>query len=202
MTESNLAAEPAAKTKLIQSAAKLVYQQGWHATGLNQILGEAGVPKGSFYYYFHSKDDLGVAIVKFQMRQIQESYRRTLLNPDLPGDVAIRSFFDEQLAVQRESEWRYGCPVGAFSNEVAASIEKIAAACREALEQGTEAFATTIARGQRDGTIAAKEDAATMAINLMSAWQGALLCSKTFRDERPFLLFLDAAYRSLFHNIK
>src|SRR4051812_6995061 len=68
------------KDKLVETAAALIYRQGWNATGINQILTEAAVPKGSFYYYFESKEDLGVAIVRHHGRRQAQAFAQTLAN--------------------------------------------------------------------------------------------------------------------------
>ena len=48
----------ATRDKLIDSGAELIAQQGYNATGINAVLKTCGVPKGSFYHYFSSKEDL------------------------------------------------------------------------------------------------------------------------------------------------
>ena len=48
---------------LIRVGRDLIVRQGFNATGLSDILTTAGVPKGSFYYYFESKEDFGLAII-------------------------------------------------------------------------------------------------------------------------------------------
>ena len=176
---------PAAKQKLIEAAAALVYRQGWNATGINQILAVSKVPKGSFYYYFQTKDHLGAAIVRYQGQKLRESYDRTLRNPAYTGRVGFEKFFEEQIANQKEGEWRFGCPLGSFSNEIAASIESIAVACREVFDDCTDAYANAIVRGQKDNSIAKVVDAQALAVALSAAWQGALLRMKTFHTNVP-----------------
>ncbi len=53
-----------ARDKLIKTAVELFYRQGYKATGINQIIAEAGVAKNTFYYYFRSKDDLCVTYLQ------------------------------------------------------------------------------------------------------------------------------------------
>jgi TetR/AcrR family transcriptional repressor of nem operon len=50
---------------IIQTGADLIGQKGFGATGINGVLTSAGVPKGSFYHYFKSKNDFGLAIIDF-----------------------------------------------------------------------------------------------------------------------------------------
>ena len=185
------------KLKLVETAAELIYRQGWNATGINQILTEAQVPKGSFYYYFHSKEDLGVAIVKYRGQKLQEAYNKTLLNEQLKGRAALEAFFEWMLAFQRQYEWRLGCPVGSFSNEVAATTEKIAPACREVLSEMIAAMSAAIRRGQRDGSITSAEDPEILGLLVASILQGGLLIMKTIREEAPLRVAFECVSRSL-----
>lgn len=175
------------KSKLVETAADLIYRQGWNATGINQILTEAKVPKGSFYYYFQSKEDLGVAIVKYHADQFQELYKTTLLNANLSGGEAIKKYFEIDLEKHRRHEWRFGCPIGSFSNEVATSTEKITLACREALEEMSRALVVAIERGQKDGSISKRNSPQKLAQDVAATWQGAQLFMKTFRRESAVL---------------
>jgi TetR/AcrR family transcriptional repressor of nem operon len=162
------------------------------------MLAEAKVPKGSFYYYFESKDDLGVAIVRHYAQEMQRSYERTLLDSGLSGRDGIKKFFEESLLKQRAFELRYGYALSNLSSEVAASIEKIALACRETITDLEKCFFVAIERGQRDGTIVTNQNPQLLASILCSVMQGSLLLLKIHRSEQPFLNALDWISRSIF----
>jgi len=51
------------KNKLLQIGAKYIHLKGFNNAGLQEILKEANVPKGSFYFYFKSKEEFGLAII-------------------------------------------------------------------------------------------------------------------------------------------
>lgn len=53
-----------ARQRIITTALDLFYRQGYLATGINQVIAEAGVSKNTFYYYFPSKEDLCVAYLQ------------------------------------------------------------------------------------------------------------------------------------------
>lgn len=188
---------PLPKLKLISTAADLVYKQGWNATGINQILGEAQVPKGSFYYYFQSKEDLGVAIIKHHSEQFEQIYSKTILNDTLTGRQGIENYFLEAIAQFKANGLRWGCPVGSFSNEVADTTAKIADACREFMTRFFAVLQSSIERGQKDGSIKAKQDSMTLALELTAIWQGALLCMKTLRSNVPLEVAISAVSKIL-----
>jgi AcrR family transcriptional regulator len=52
------------RTKILETASRLFYEQGYHLTGINQVIAEAGVAKASFYYHFSSKEDLCIAYLE------------------------------------------------------------------------------------------------------------------------------------------
>jgi TetR/AcrR family transcriptional repressor of nem operon len=64
------------REKILNAAAQLIHRQGYNRTGLQEILTTAGVPKGSFYFYFKSKEDLALALVnrfiEFWLGQAEE----------------------------------------------------------------------------------------------------------------------------------
>lgn len=59
MTSQNLSGD--SSTKILQTASRLFYEQGYHVTGINQVIAEAGVAKASFYHHFSSKEELCIA---------------------------------------------------------------------------------------------------------------------------------------------
>ncbi|MBD0304193.1 MAG: TetR/AcrR family transcriptional regulator [Tolypothrix sp. T3-bin4] len=59
MTSQNLSGD--SSTKILQTASKLFYEQGYHVTGINQVIAEAGVAKATFYHHFSSKEELCIA---------------------------------------------------------------------------------------------------------------------------------------------
>jgi len=176
---------PSPKVKLIETASSLVYQQGWNATGINQILGEAKVPKGSFYYYFQSKEDLGVAIVQHQAALLEKVYAETFLNETLKGREAVCSYFEMRTNKKLSEELRWGCPIGSFANEVADSVDRIALACRESLERFIQVVEAAVVRGQQDGSIRSKTKPSEMALHISSLWQGMLLHAKVLKNDEP-----------------
>ena len=88
-------AEQPAKNRILITAAKLFQQQGYHATGLNQIVAESGAPKGSLYYYFPGgKEELAVAAIGLIRDEIEGRLRKFLSTIDDPVE-AIRALIGQ-----------------------------------------------------------------------------------------------------------
>ena len=86
------------RDKLIQVGKQVIVQQGFNAASLNEILTTAGVPKGSFYYYFSSKEDFGLAIINY----FAESYRQIAHNVEL---CSAPNFLDKIPATDLQKDW-------------------------------------------------------------------------------------------------
>ena len=56
------------RQRLIECAAKLFWKNGYSATGISEILRQTDLPKGSFYFYFKSKDDLATAVTEYYQK--------------------------------------------------------------------------------------------------------------------------------------
>lgn len=97
------------REKLVQAAAELFHTQGINSTSLKDIADKAGVPLGNVYYYFRTKDDLGLAAAEEQMQRLRSLLHSLEEQSSDPRERIIGSikFFDNV----KESFTQYGCPV-------------------------------------------------------------------------------------------
>jgi len=113
--------------RLTAAGYELFTRCGYHATGIQQITDQAGVPKGSFYNHFESKEAFAAAIIAHYARWVDEAWERCL--SDAPPDAhdAVRHVFTRFIA-HHEQQGCQGCLVGNFAAEVA---ETSALCCRK-----------------------------------------------------------------------
>lgn len=166
------------RERLVRTAAALVHRQGWTITGINQILTEAGIPKGSFYYYFRSKEALGVAVLQHHYGNLKTFLERTLLNESLSLDDALHAFFVEVTTGPLAAEYKYGCPVGNLANEIATQCPALLAEASRALDLYRDSFTALARRGQKEGFPSNFDSHAFGRIATMLV-QGAFLASKS-----------------------
>lgn len=156
--------------------------KGFSAVGLNEILGEAGVPKGSFYHYFGSKEAFGVALLE----RLFESYATLLhkLEQDaaLSGRARIEAFFGGWLPNAAHGDTAQRCLVVKLAGEVS----DLSDAMRSTLDAGMENIVADlqiiVAGGQADGSIANTLPAPQLARALYQLWFGAAVSNKVKRD--------------------
>ena len=60
------------KRKILEHGARLVHMKGFNHTGIQEILEVAGVPKGSFYFYFKSKEEFGLELVDYHLARFDQ----------------------------------------------------------------------------------------------------------------------------------
>lgn len=126
--------EKNAKDTLIQVASLLFQRQGYHATGVNQIIKESKIPKGSLYYYFPGgKEEIAMEAVKrnaaFVTDRIQDSLQQ-IQEPALAIEHLINSLGEQFLSAQGTM----GVPIASVALETALISDSLRAACTAAYE--------------------------------------------------------------------
>jgi TetR/AcrR family transcriptional repressor of nem operon len=166
------------RERLVKTAANLVHRQGWTITGINQILTEAGIPKGSFYYYFRSKEALGVAVLQHHHTILKGLLERTLLNDSLTPESAVGELVREVVSGPLAEDFKFGCPAGNLAGEIATQCPALLTEANRSLDLYRDAWTTLIRRGQKSGEIHADLDAADLGHTAMMLLQGAFLSAK------------------------
>jgi TetR/AcrR family transcriptional repressor of lmrAB and yxaGH operons len=130
-----------AKEKILEAAARLFEKQGYHATGLNEIISESGSPKGSLYYYFpEGKEQIGAETALWSAVQMAERIRFGLSQSEDPAE-AVRLLALGIAGAIEQSGFAAGGPLMMLAAESAIGRERVNVACREAYAQMQGAFA-------------------------------------------------------------
>jgi TetR/AcrR family transcriptional repressor of lmrAB and yxaGH operons len=123
-----------ARSKILLTMARLIEKQGYHATGLNEIIRESGAPKGSLYYYFPGgKEQIGAEAIVEAGKIISERLQGILAQTPSPA-AAVHGFLMQMAESVEASEFGAGSPLTTATIETAATCEAINQACREAFE--------------------------------------------------------------------
>src|SRR5260221_10451528 len=97
------------KQNLLQMGNQLMAQHGYNHTGLNEILAAAGVPKGSFYYYFNSKEDFALQVLDQFAARAEARIAGFLNNETLPPLSRLRAYFEWYITDLESVECSLGC---------------------------------------------------------------------------------------------
>lgn len=192
------AAKHLAKEKLLDQGVALFTERGYHGAGLQDILAGVGVPKGSFYNYFASKEEFGAAAIAHYIEPFIERLDGWLERPELDAGAALEGYFGELAGELERRRFAGGCLLGNLIGEVGDTSETCRLALREALHRYRDKLREGIERGQREGVFRADLGAEAMADFLSDAWQGALLRMKIEQSVRPLQACCESLLRGYF----
>lgn len=168
------------REQILLTTCDLLENQGFHATGLNEIVKESGAPKGSIYYHFpEGKDEIVAETVRFAGQRTAERIRSHLDTIADPAE-AIQSFLETIAYHIEASGFRAGGPITIVASESATTNERINQACQEAYTGLREAFADRLRAG---GIEAATAEALAWTVN--ATIEGAIILSRTFHTGNP-----------------
>ena len=116
-------ARPNTREDIVQAGLKCLVEKGFNAVGVQDITDAAGVPKGSFYNHFESKEALGVEIV--ERYGANQTRREILTDPSVPPLQRLRRHFDRISKLYADTNFTRNCILGGFSAELANQSETI-----------------------------------------------------------------------------
>ncbi len=184
--------EPAYGTSreaLIRAGVALLSEKGYSATGLEEVLRSAGVPKGSFYHYFSSKDVFGAALIEAYATYFVRKLDRWLLDERTAPLQRIRNFVADARDGMARYEFRRGCVVGNLGQEMSALPELFRDRLHGVLLDWQARTERCLREAQAVGEIAADADCAALAAFFWIGWEGAVLRAKLERSPEPLDLF-------------
>lgn len=165
---------------------RIMSRKGFSAVGLNEILTEAKVPKGSFYHYFGSKDAFGEALLSSYFEDYLLEMDTILGSPGVPMGQRMLRYFDMWRANQSFLECQGKC----LAVKLGAEVADLSEAMRAAMNQGTSAIIArltiAIEAGVADGSLAINDSPRTVAESLYQLWLGASVIVKVVRSMQPF----------------
>jgi len=173
------------RERLLDEGVAILSTQGYHGTGLKQILDTVNIPKGSFYNYFESKDDYGAEVIKHYTDRVVALCDACLETPGLDGLAALEKYVDAFIEKTRSTNFREGCLLGNLGAEICDAGESCLKALRQGLARVQERFERALARAQQEGVARADMDAETMAELLLNAWEGAVMRMRVEKSLKP-----------------
>jgi TetR/AcrR family transcriptional regulator, transcriptional repressor for nem operon len=188
---------PDASTRdhLIEMGFKHMQQSSYSATGLSDVLALAGLSKGSFYHYFSSKEDFGVAILQRYLDREAER-ASTLLRVSRTSPIKrLRKYFEELIGIYGpKGAMGGGCLLGNLSQEMANHSDLMQKTLQEGFRVWEAAVGATLQEAISRGELSSKVNTTEMASFLLNSYEGALLRAKADRSETPLQLFLQMAF--------
>lgn len=186
------------REKIIATGQAIMGGKGYSAVGLNEILTAAGVPKGSFYHYFSSKDAFGVALLESYFESYLAEIDRTMATPGLTMAQRLMKYWE----IWQTSQSFHNCEGKCLAVKLGAEVADLSEPMRLVLQRGidgiVERLTAAIAAGVAEGSLATEGDPAKVAQSLYQLWMGASVMVKISRNTQPFETALSAT-RNMLH---
>ncbi len=173
------------KEELIKAGARLFHRCSFQGTGIADILKATNTPKGSFYHFFNSKEDFGLAVLDYHLENFQELTEKTLGEASMPPLQRIEVFLSFIKQGLVDSAFVCGCPFGSMAQEMSCLSEAMRTKLDASFTQMKLSLARCIAAGQAEKSVKPELDAEESASFIFSAMEGALILGKTAQSAEP-----------------
>ncbi len=177
------------REEIIRKGAELIHAQGYYATGIQQILQASGIPKGSFYFYFKSKEDFGREIIDHFTSVISNIFTRYLNDRKMPPMKRFEKLFEYYESAFQKTGCSLGCPIGNLSLELADGNDRLREHLKRVIETLISQIESCLEEAKRDRSIPAGLKTADAARSIFHGFEGAILHMKVVKSIEPFQTF-------------
>lgn len=174
------------REKLVETATALFHVRGFQPTSLDEVFERSGVCRSNFYYYFRSKEDLGLEVLERQIEAFADRVIRGILED--AGSTPrgrLERLFNAVTTEMRKGAYRGGCPFGNLAAEMCGAHPEFRARLSAFFERWQEAVERCLAEGVGRGEFRADLDLRGVAIALVAGIEGAVLLAKTHGHGAP-----------------
>ena len=173
------------KLLLINIGTAIFTQKGFSITSLDEIVEIAEIPKGSFYYYFKSKDEYAIEVIKNYGIYFSKKLQRILSNDKKSPLERLKEFTKEAEAGVKRYEFKRGCLIGNLGQEMATLEERFRIELLNVIADWRDQVRLCIDLAKAQREIKTTIDSSELANFFWCAWEGAVLCSKLELSTQP-----------------
>jgi TetR/AcrR family transcriptional repressor of nem operon len=177
--------QPNTRDRIIETGAEIIHRKGFNHTGIQEILNAAGVPKGSFYNYFKSKDDFGLQIIDYFSAHFKRIAKETLEDTTVSPLNRIYGFLTAFMEYFESQNYAGGCPIGNLAQEMGDLSPAFRKKLSEAIDMMVDAYSRVLAAAQKDGKILESLDIRDTASFIVAGWHGAIIQMKLTQSLAP-----------------
>jgi TetR/AcrR family transcriptional regulator, transcriptional repressor for nem operon len=170
-----------------------LHARGYSACSVEDITKAAGVPKGSFYNHFGSKEEFAAEAVR---RYFEVTGWPSVFDEE-PAIARLRAGFEALYAALRDRTFSQGCMWGNLANEIADNSDAVRGEIARGLDRWSEIITDLVAEAQRNGETSAAGDPGQLGRFIVNSWEGAVTRSRVVRSEQPFRDFFVMIFDSL-----
>jgi TetR/AcrR family transcriptional regulator, transcriptional repressor for nem operon len=194
---STKATSMSTRDHLIEVGLELMRKHGYGATGLQEILQAADVPKGSFYHHFGSKEGFTAAVIERYFVLASKQAEAVLGNSRQTPLKRLRCYFEELIKTAGPSAPIPGCLLGSLSLEVASASPLLQGCLSHSFTRWQSAVASVLREAVEKDELPQSTKPDALAGFVLNSWEGVLLRSQADRNDAPLKDFLRFVFEDL-----
>jgi len=185
------------KQKIIETGAHIMHQKGYNHTGIQEVLKAAGVPKGSFYFYFSSKEEFGLQVIDFFDNMYLDMVKSIIGDTTRAPLKRLAKILDLFIDLFRGLDYTCGCPIGNFSQEMGDLSPAFGDRLSKSVEVIVKIYRDLLNEAKDTQEIQEDIDTDEMADFIVSSWHGSLIRMKIVKSTQPLELHKRLVLRML-----
>ncbi len=185
------------RRRIVGHATELVHRQGLKNTTIDDVVRAADVTKGSFYFHFASKEELGYAVIDNASAYFLNGLERIGRAPTLSGKERLEGMLALIRSAVEEHDCAKGCILGNLALEMSDLHDGYRAKLAEVFEGWAELFREVLEQMLREGHLSREMNAADFALHTVAVLEGGIMLSKVMRDPAPLRSETDRLLREL-----
>ena len=175
------------KRDIIEITARLMHSKGYGPTSVKDIMEASGIGKGQFYYYFSSKEELGLAVVDYCFEKWQQQVIIGNLAKNEKPQVRMERMFSCMIEVHQSRESKCGCFFGNLAIELSEHNDIFREKIAKMFACWTDELEILIDQWQKDHRTTVEGDSRLLAVNIVALLEGAILLMKNQQSIHPLL---------------
>jgi TetR/AcrR family transcriptional repressor of nem operon len=182
---------PGVREQLVEAALDRFHALGYNGCGVQEITDAAGVPKGSFYNHFKSKEAMLCEVIE---RYCADSRVEMLEDTSTPPLERLRKHFEYLAKPYPRNGYERGCLLGNLSAEMMDASSEVREAVDGALKRWSDAVAAVLQEAQAEGQLRPELRPKVLGRFIVSSWEGALLRMKAAKSHGPLDDFFSVTF--------
>ncbi|WP_439633063.1 TetR/AcrR family transcriptional regulator [Glycocaulis sp.] len=176
-----------ARTRLLDTALRLIREQGFAATSVDALCKEAGVTKGAFFHHFDSKEALGAAAADYWSETTSALFAAAPYHAPADPLDRVFAYLDFRAALIDGEIAEFTCLVGTMVQETYGSSDAIRDACNRSITGHAATLEADIQAAMDARGIGAPYTAQSLALLTQSVLQGGFITAKAAGHKGPAL---------------
>ena len=185
------------REQLLNAGVAALHSKGFNGCGVQEITEAAGVPKGSFYNYFESKEAFSAEVLEHYWEQGAKKNLAILSDESIPALERLKTYFTQRAEVHEAGHYERGCMLGNLATEVTGQSRLVRDRLAGLFAGWVRVVGNCVREAQQNGEIDSSIDPMTLAGFLVNAWQGGVMRAKVDRDSSSLDHFFEVVFSRL-----